>query len=390
MTHLLIRLFIKNHENVKNSKVRDDYGRMASVTGITTNTLLSLAKILIGLIANSIAIVADGVNNFTDATSSIIMLIGFKIASKPSDEKHPYGHARVEYITGVIVSMLIMVLGFQLFLTSIEKIRNPEPLEFSYLSAAILFLAILVKFWQSRFYRIIGELIHSGTIKATSTDSRNDVIATSMVLLGLLIYHWTGIQLDGLLGGMVALFIMYSGIQLILETSGPLLGLAPNAELVKQIRSEILSYPGVLGFHDLVVHDYGPGRSFATVHIEVDAKEDFIKSHDMVDQIERQITRDHQVQLVAHMDPIEMNNPLVNQIREKVMQIAEEMEDVVGLHDFRMVPGYTHTNIIFDAVITREGESRTSSIIEELTQKIKEIEPTYYAVITIDHSYTIL
>lgn len=388
MTQILIKLFIKNYENLLEPKVRDAYGNMAGVVGIATNTMLSAMKILIGLAMNSIAILADGLNNLMDATSSIIMLFGFKLAAKPSDEEHPYGHARAEYLAGIIISLLMVVLGFQLLLSSVDKIRNQETIAFSSISVVILVIAILIKFWQYRFYIKIADTIESITIKATSTDSRNDVITTSAVLASLLINHWTGLQLDGIMGSLVALFIIYSGIKLIIETSSPLLGLAPNAELVDALRDRICTYQGVLGIHDLVVHDYGPGRTFASVHIEVDAKEDFIKSHDMIDDIEHRISLEYKIHLVAHMDPVETHNPLVIEIREKVQEIAKNMKDVISLHDFRMVPGYTHTNIIFDVVITKEGVKRESEIKSQLIRKVKEIDESYFAVITIDHNYT--
>lgn len=387
MGKLLIKLFIKDYENTKDPKVREQYGRLAGMVGIVTNLLLSASKILVGVIAGSIAVIADGVNNLTDTVSSAITVIGFKLSSKPSDEEHPYGHARSEYLTGLIVSILIIVLGLKLLTTSIEKVADPDPLEFSIVTVLILAAAIIVKVWQAMFYVKTGAAIQSSTLKATGMDSRNDVIASSAVLAGIFIGRVTGIQLDGYMGCAVALFIIYSGFQLIKETSSPLLGKAPEPELVREIEERIMSQEGVLGIHDLVVHDYGPGRIFASVHVEVDAYGDLIQSHDMIDNIERSISRDLMLHLVIHMDPLETKDPLTNELKEKISNILSDFDGVVGFHDLRFVAGYTHSNVIFDIVVSPECKLTESFIRNHVEEQLQLLDKTYFAVINFDKSY---
>jgi len=387
MRKFLIRTFIKDHENTKDPKVRERYGKLAGFTGIATNLLLSAAKIAVGFGVNSIAIIADGVNNLTDMASSAITLIGFQMASKPEDVEHPYGHARFEYLAGLIVSLLVIALGIKLFLSSVDKVIHPEPLPFSYSAVFILLAAIGIKVWQALFFIRTGEEIQSSTLKASGMDSRNDVIATSAVLISLIIGKLTGLTLDGYMGCLVAAFIIYSGIQLVRETSSPILGKAPDPELVKEIERRICAEKDVLGIHDLVVHDYGPGRIFASVHIEVDAHGDLIKSHDMIDNIERTISRDLNLKLVAHMDPLETRDPLTIELNEKISKILSDIDGVVGFHDLRVVAGYTHSNIIFDIVISPKCKLSESSIRSYVEEQLQQLDKTYYAVINFDKSY---
>ena len=334
---------------------------------------------------NSIAIIADGFNNLTDTAASAITLIGFRLASAPSDAEHPYGHARFEYLAGMVVSLLIIVLGVKLLTTSAEKVIHPDPLQFSMVTVIILVLAIGAKVWQASFYVKIGEDIQSSTLKATGMDSRNDVIATCAVLLSILIGKITELQLDGYMGCLVALFIIFSGIQLIRETSSPLLGKAPDPELV--IETRICAEKGVLGIHDLVVHDYGPGRIFASVHVEVDAYGDLIESHDMIDNIERTISEDLRLHLVVHMDPLETQDPLTNELKGKIEEILAEIDGVIGFHDLRVVAGYTHSNIVFDIVITPECQTTESDLRSYVQEKLQQLDKTYYVVINFDKSY---
>lgn len=388
MRKFLIRTFIKDYENVKDPKVRENYGKLAGIVGIVTNLILSAAKIIIGLFVNSIAIIADGINNLADMASSAITLIGFKLAAKPGDLEHPYGHARFEYLAGLAVSFLILIIGIRLLTTSFDKVLNPDPLQFSYIVVIVLVLAIGVKVWQAQFNLKTGEDIHSSALKATGMDSRNDVIATTAVLISVILGKLTGLQLDGYMGCLVALFIIYSGFKLIKETSSPLLGKAPDSELVKEIEERICEEDAVLGIHDLVVHDYGPGRIFASVHIEVDAYGDLIHSHDIIDNIERTISKDLKIHLVAHMDPLETNDPLTQTINEKIADILKPLDGIAGFHDLRIVAGYTHSNIIFDIVITEEC-SLTESYIKNMVEKqLQVMDKTYYVVITFDKSYT--
>lgn len=387
MRKFLIKRFIKNYEDVTEPKVRESYGKLAGIVGIISNLILCLSKLAIGFLIHSISIIADGVNNLADASSSIITLIGFKLAAIPEDEEHPYGHARIEYLTGLFVSILIILLGVKLLTTSFQKVLHPDPLEFSYISIGVLIFAIIVKIWQSSFNVKIGNTINSSALKATGADSRNDVISTSAVLISVIIGKLTGFQLDGYMGCLVALFIIYSGVQLIKETSSPLLGQAPDPKLVSEIENRITSFEGVLGIHDLAVHDYGPSRIFASVHIEVDAFADLIASHDMIDNIERNISHDLKIHLVAHMDPVDTKDPLTIELNEKINQVLSPMEGVVGFHDLRIVAGYTHTNIIFDVVLSPECKLNKTDIRNAISHKIKEMDSTYFVVITFDVSY---
>ena len=339
MGKLLIRIFVKDHENTDDPRVRERYGKFAGVVGIVSNLILCIMKILIGLVSRSIAIIADGINNLADASSSIITLVGFKLASQPEDEDHPYGHARIEYLTGLFISIVIIVIGLQLLRTSIDKIMHPDPLEFSCLTIIILVAAILIKLWQSLFNRSIGRKIRSVTLMATAADSRNDVISTSAVLISVIVGKFTGIQIDGYMGSLVALFIIWSGIQLVRETTSPLLGEAPDQELVDSIAEIVKKEPGVLGIHDLMVHNYGPGKIFASMHIEVDADGDLMESHDMIDNIEKRIKDELHVEFVVHMDPVKTDDPLITKMKKIIADALLPLDGVDNIHDFRIVPG---------------------------------------------------
>lgn len=388
MTALLTKLFVKDYKNTGDPQVRERYGKFAGIVGILSNGVLCAMKILVGLISGSIAIVADGINNLADASSSIITLIGFRLAAAPEDKDHPYGHARIEYLAGLFVSMLIIVLGVQLFRSSFTKVLHPDPLSFSVTTVIVLLIAIAVKVWQAMFNISIGKKINSVALIATGTDSRNDVISTSAVLVSILIGKLFQIQLDGWMGCVVALFILWSGIQLIRETSSPLLGEAPDEELVAAIEKEVLNQEGVIGIHDLVVHNYGPGKIFASIHIEVDAKGDLLESHDMIDNIERTVKEDLKIEFVAHMDPVEVDNPLISRLHEEIMRTIEPISGIQSIHDLRIVPGKTHTNIIFDAVLTPACTMTKDDIYNCIEKKIKMIDPNYYVVITFDKVYT--
>lgn len=387
MGKFLVRLFVKDYKKTKDPVVRDRYGRLIAVVGILSNLLLSGAKIATGLLFGSIAIFADGMNNLADASSAIILLIGIRLAAKPADEGHPYGHARIEYITGLLISFFIVILGFQLLRASIDKIRFPEPIEFSWLLVAVLAVSILVKIWQALFYTKVSRVISSSTIKATAADSRNDAISTSAVLLSLFIGEFASLQLDGIMGALVAAFVIYSGVRLVLETSSPLLGNPPDPELVNAIRERILAYEGVLGIHDLIVHNYGPGRIFATVHVEVSAHGDLIASHDMVDDIEREISEELKIRLVAHMDPLDTEDPLTAELNTRINEIITALPGIIEIHDLRVVAGYSHHKIIFDVVVDPHCPYTDSELKKLLNQKIKELSSTYYSVITVDRNY---
>lgn len=388
MTKVLLKLFIKDYENVKDAHVRELYGKLAGVVGIISNIILCLMKVAVGIFTASIAIVADGINNLADASSSVITLIGFRLASMPEDKEHPYGHARIEYLTGLLVSMLIIVVGVQLFSSSVDKVIHPDEFVFSYVTIAVLAASIVIKIWQAMFNIGLGKRINSVALIATGTDSRNDVIATSAVLVSVIVTEISGFQLDGYMGCIVALFIIWSGISLVKETVSPLLGEAPDEELVRSISEMTSSFEGVLGIHDLMVHNYGPGKIFASIHIEVDADGDIMAAHDMIDNIEKVVSAELGIQLVAHMDPIKTNDPLLIHMKEIITETLAGVEGVANIHDFRMVPGPTHTNIIFDAVISHGCKYTQEEIKEIVEKRVKEENPAYFVVITFDKEYT--
>ena len=321
MTELLIRLFVRDYRNMDRPEVRERYGKFSGIVGIVSNLLLFVMKAVTGFVTGSISIVADAVNNLSDSASSVITLVGFKLSGKPADQEHPYGHARIEYISGLIVSFLILLLGVQLLQESAGKIFAPEEAAFSPVAVVVLVVSCLIKTWQCLFYRKVGRRISSPTIEATAADSRSDVFSTLAVLLGLVISRLTGFNLDGYMGVAVALLILWTGVKVVKETSDPLLGTAPAREVVDDIYRTILSYDGILGLHDLNVHMYGEGRTFASVHCEVDAHEDILASHDLVDNIERDFLKQKNIHLVIHMDPIVVDDAPTNALREQVREV---------------------------------------------------------------------
>ena len=383
----LFKWCIKDYENTRDPKVRDDYGKLAGIVGIISNTILCTMKILIGLISGSISIVADGINNLADGASSIITLLGFKLASLPEDEEHPYGHARIEYIAGMAVSVMILIVGFELGKSSLEKIITPEPLEFSWTVVIVLLIAIAIKVWQAIFNISTGKKINSLALIATGTDSRNDVISTVVVLLGILIGHFFNVMVDGYFGLAVAVFILWSGVSLIKETISPLLGEAPDEELVSQIEAMTMSYDGVIGIHDLIVHNYGPGKVFASMHIEVDSSVDVMESHDLIDTIEKNLSESLNILLTVHMDPVDINNPYREPLTHILKDVLSGIPGTLGFHDLRIVPGTTHTNVIFDVVLSHECELSQKEISDILKQKVREFNSSFLCVIEYDMNY---
>ena len=384
MTDLILRIFVRNHKNTEDPAVRDKCGRVAGAVGIVTNFLLFLMKIIVGTVFHSVSVTADAVNNLTDSGSSVVTLIGFKMASKPADEKHPFGHARIEYLSGVIVSFIVIFLGLQLGMSSIEKILTPEENALTPVALVVLVISILAKLWQCLFYRKVGRMIKSESIEATSKDSRNDVIATSVVLLGAVITMLTGVNLDGYMGAAVALFIVFSGVQLTISTADPLLGQAPEGELVQTITEKMLSYPGIIGMHDLAVHNYGVGRCFASAHCEVDAKNDILVSHDLIDNIERDFSRDLGIHMVIHLDPVIVGDARTDALHCKVQSLVTALYPTVTIHDFRVIWGVTHSNIVFDAAVPFAVKDSDAVITQKLEAEIQKLDPDYRTVVTID------
>lgn len=388
MNNFLCRVFVKDYENTKDPQVRERYGKFAGIVGILSNVILCASKILAGIISGSIAIIADGINNLADASSSIITLAGFKLSAMPEDREHPYGHARIEYISGMIVSVLIVVVGIELMKSSADKVMHPSPLEFSWTIVIVLLLAIAIKIWQAIFNINIGKRINSLTLTATGKDSRNDVVATTVVLISIMVGKVTGLQIDGYMGCLVALFIIWSGISLVKETMSPLLGEAPDPALVNAISDMALSYGSVLGIHDLVVHNYGPGRVFASIHIEVDADADMMESHDMVDNIEREMAKKLHIEITGHLDPVRTNDPVVKRMVQLTSGIAAQIDGVSNIHDLRIVAGPTHTNVIFDTVVASDCKLSAKEIHDAFQNAVETQGENYFVVINFDKPYT--
>ena len=385
----IMKAFVPGYGAQDTPQVREKSGKVAGAVGIATNLLLFAIKLAAGLVSGSVAVMADAVNNLTDSGSSIVMLVGFKLAGKPADEKHPFGHARIEYLSGVIVSFIVLFLGLELGRTSFEKIISPQPADFSALALVILVVSVLLKLWQCFFYRSVGKTIHSDTVFATSSDSRNDVIATSVVLLGAVITQLTDLNLDGFLGLAVAAFIVVSGVKLIMETGNPLLGMAPDEGLVKTIYEKILSYEGIFGIHDLTVHNYGEGKCFASVHCEVPAERDILISHDIIDNIERDFQRDLGIHLVIHLDPVVTEDERTNKLRDQVRKLMHVVYPQASVHDFRVVWGVTHSNVVFDIAVPFSLKETDQQIKERVDQAVRTLDPDYRTVVTVDRESTV-
>ena len=373
--------------DTRNEKVRGRYGRAASILGVGANALLFMLKLIGGTLSGSVAITADAVNNLSDASSNIVSLLGFKLAMKPADEDHPYGHGRFEYLSGLMVAVMILVIGVELLKDSVEKILNPERVAMNPALVLVLLGSILVKLWMAAFNRRIGRKIDSKTLLATADDSRNDVIATSAVLASTLIGHFTGLMLDGWMGAAVAMFILVSGFSLVRHTIDPVLGAAPTREQVDAIREKLESYPGVLGTHDLLVHDYGPGRQFASVHLEMDAKADPLVSHDLIDSIERDFLREENLHLVIHYDPVTTDDPRVEMLRSRILEIVHGMHDDMTIHDLRIVQGNAQTKVVFDCVVPYGCRIPGKMIRERIIHELQADDPNYYCVITLENSF---
>ena len=384
MTGLLLRLFVKNHNDTENPVVRSAYGKLAGAVGIVCNLLLFAGKLLAGILSGSVAVTADAVNNLSDASSSLVTLLGFKLAERPADEEHPYGHARIEYISGLVVAALILLIGAELAKSSFSKILHPETVEFSLLTLGVLVGSILAKLWMALFCRKLGKRIDSTTLLATSADSRNDVISTAAVLVGCLAGYFFDVKLDGYIGMAVALFIIWSGCSIAKDTISPLLGEKASGELVRNISDLILSHEKILGIHDLMVHDYGPGNCFASVHAEMDSAEDPLTCHDIIDDIERDALRELRVHLVIHYDPIITDDEELNAARALVEQEIRSIDESLSLHDFRMVRGPGHTNLIFDLVIPYSMEDRKAELKARIDERLQRQDRKYYTVITFD------
>ena len=383
----LVRLFIKDCDNVTDPAVRERYGILSGAVGIVLNLLLSAGKLFAGLMTGSISITADAFNNLSDAGSSVVTLVGFKLAGQKADDGHPFGHGRMEYLAGLLVSLMILLVGVELGRSSIGKILRPEAVDFSLVSTGILAASILVKLWMGQFNRGLGRKIGSAAMAATAADSISDAVATDAVLAGTLVNRFAHVNIDGWVGLAVAVFILRSGWGAAKDTINPLLGESPDPELVKQLRELVLSHPQVVGMHDLIIHDYGPGRRLCSFHAEVPQDADILDAHDAIDHIEREIKEKFGIETTVHMDPIATADEKVNQLRRQVADLARVVEPEMTIHDFRVVRGPTHTNVIFDAVVPHKCRLTDEEVLQRLRRAVSALDPTYQAVIQIDRAY---
>lgn len=386
-SNFLVKRFVKNYDNVSDIKVRGAYANLAGIVGIVTNLILFIIKLSVGLFSNSVSILADAFNNLSDAASSIITIIGFKMANKPADAEHPFGHGRIEYITAMIVSFMVMLVGLQFVKTSFQKIINPTLVTFELLPFILLLISIGFKFWLSKFNKSIGNKINSSTLKATATDAMGDVFTSTTVVISFLISKFTTLPIDGYIGIIVALAIVYSGFSLIKETLNPLLGEPPDPALVSDITDMVMSYDNITGIHDLIVHNYGPGRIMASIHAEIPSNIDIMEIHHIIDTAEREISKKLNIYLVIHMDPICVDTDEIIEARNIVKDVLSKYEDVKSFHDFRVVGENNNKNLIFDIEVSPTclaNEIASAKLLDNIEKDIKEKSPEYRCVITVD------
>ena len=387
MISVLAKWLIPNWEQVEDGAVRRAWGALCGFVGIGLNILLFAGKLVAGTLSGSIAITADAFNNLSDAGSSVVTLLGFRLAGKKPDAGHPFGHGRLEYVSGLIVAGLILLMGAQLAKSSVDKILHPEAVTFSWLAAGILLASIGVKLYMYLYNRAVGKKIKSAAMSATAADSLSDTAATSAVLLAMVIGKLTDVQLDGWVGLVVALFILWSAVQAARDTISPLLGQAPDPMLVKEIESLVMAHDTVVGIHDLVVHDYGPGRCIISLHAEVPADEQVLELHDVIDNIEEELAQKLHCEAVIHMDPVVVGDPTVTALHQQVAALVKTIDPRITIHDFRMVPGQTHTNLIFDAVIPFDERLTRQQVADRIRQMVSEMEGDYRAVVKVENSY---
>ena len=387
MIAILAKWLIPDHENTSDAVVRRAYGQLCGIVGIALNVLLFAGKFFAGTLSGSIAVTADAFNNLSDAGSSVVTLLGFRLAGRKPDPEHPFGHGRMEYLSGLVVSALILLMGVELAKPSFQKIVHPEEVEFSVVAVVILLCSIAVKFYMSLYNRRIGKKINSSAMVATGIDSLSDTISTAAVLVAMLVGKFSGLMIDGWVGMLVALFILYSACRAAMETVSPLLGQAPEEEFVRRIEELVLAHDEVCGIHDLVVHDYGPGRVMISLHAEVPSSGDILELHDVIDGIEMELREQLDCEAVIHMDPIVTDDALTTELRMKVSALVQEVDPRATIHDFRMVIGPTHTNLIFDAAVPFGGEKSNHQMEEEIKQKVRQMEGAYFAVVRVENTH---
>ena len=387
MIQYLAHIFIKNHQDYANIKVREQYGSLCSILSIICNITLVCFKITMGFITHSVAIMADGFNNLSDVGSNLASLFGFKLSNKHADSEHPYGHGRYEYIAGLVISFLILLLGIQSLKDSVLKIIYPEKVLFSWIAVIILIASIFIKLWMYHFNAFVGKKIDSSTLKAASQDSLNDVMTTFATLCSLVLTLFTTLPVDGIFGTIVSIIVLKAGVEVFKDTVNPLLGLAPDKEFIQEIKDFIMSFDKPLGVHDILLHDYGPGRLFLTLHVEVNCHDDMMVVHDQIDLIERGIHEKFHILTTIHMDPIDVENKDMIKYRDLTQKIVHDLNPEYSIHDFRMVPGKTHTNLIFDVVVPPSDQINHQELKNMITKKIQEQYPYCFTVIQIDHNY---
>lgn len=380
-----------NYNNVSNPKVRKQYGYLGGFVGLLSNIILFIVKLILGILINSISLIADSFNNLSDIGSSVITLLGFKLADKPPDKEHPFGHGRTEYISALIVSLVIVLVGFQLIQSSFSRIRNPEEINFNFIGIIILFFTIGIKFWMGLFNKKLGVKINSKSLVATAADSMNDVLATSAVVLSILLSYFLPFPIDGFMGMIVAIIIIYSGISMAKDTLNPLLGQAPSSDLIDKITKTVLRFDGIEGVHDLVVHDYGPGRTMATLHAEVSSTLSPLVAHEIIDEAERKIAKDLNVYIVIHTDPININCPVTNVLKEQIETYLTEYPQVLSIHDFRVVEDKNQDSILFDAVVgDKLKDEEILTLKKEIKYTLKKELPQYAFIITFERQHAFI
>lgn len=390
LSNFLISKFIKDPKDINNKKVRDAYGYLGGIVGIIVNLILFATKLIIGIISNSIAVTADAFNNLSDVASSVITILGFKLANKPPDKEHPFGHGRLEYISGLIVSFLVMLVGFEFIKTSFDRIIHPSKVIFNLIPFILILVSIVFKIWISKFNKTIGKAIKSSALKASSFDALSDVISSSCVALSLILSKWIDIPIDGYIGVLVSFIIIYAGYSLIKETMNPLLGEAPDLELVKGVQSKLLSYDNITGGHDLVIHNYGPGRCMGSIHAEVPCNISIVEIHEIIDKAEKEISTEFDIHLVIHMDPINTDDKEVNNCRQELLNVLRFFSIIKSIHDFRIVGKGEYKNLIFDAVIDFNPSFTSideAKLQEEIDKELKKYYPQYNVLMTLDRDY---
>lgn len=387
MVNLLIKTFVKDYENVTDNQVRGRYGMLSSFVGIFCNILICSAKFIIGSLVHSISIISDGFNNLSDCASCIVTMFGYKMASKPADKDHPFGHGRMEYLTSLIIAAVIVLVGGELLKTSVTKIIHPTEVKFTVVAVVVLVLSIVIKIWMGYFNNKLGRRINSSVMLATAKDSFSDVAATSATLIALFASIWTDLPIDGVMGVIVSVIILIAGFGIIRETVDQLLGKPADEELVEQLKKVVKDNNVSLGMHDLIIHSYGPGNLIGSVHVEVDAKGDILSIHDAIDELEREIYEKLQIQMTIHMDPVETDNEVLITYRTRMNTLIKNINSKLSMHDFRMVTGPTHTNLIFDVVIPYDEKCDENEIRESIRKELSKEDSTFYAVITFDKSF---